>query len=273
MTVSNRCEANGEMRGRTKLISLAAIFAVILVTSMVFASGAINVSKLRLFSTPVYPDQVPNVFVDPEATIGDYVNDPGFLIGDFVQVNVNITDATDLFSYQVNVTWTPGTLGFTQIVSYGDFLARTGSSYGTSRIEPTYIANNTSGIASIAETILGDVGGITGSGRLFTIEFEILDYGCAYIEIGTAGELPTKLLDSTGAEIAYTTTGGFFKNKLSGDANGDRTVNILDSGTLSSRWTGAPGALPYDRCVDNNDDNVINILDAGVTSANWGRSA
>ncbi len=260
------------MRGRTKLISLAAIFAVILVTSMVFASGAINVSKLRLFSTPIYPDQVPNVFVDPEATIGDYVNDPGFMIGDLVQVNVNVTDATNLFSYQVNVTWTAGMLNFIRIVSYGDFLARTGSPYGTSRTQPTYIADNATGVASIAETILGDVAGITGSGRLFTIEFEIVDYGCAYIEVGTGGELPTKLLDSAGAEVAYTTTGGFFKNKLNGDANGDQVVNSLDAGTLSSRWTGAPGALPYDRAVDNNDDNIINSLDAGVTSANWGRT-
>jgi hypothetical protein len=261
------------MRGRTKLISLAAILTIIFVSSAVFASGAFDVKNMSLFSTPTYPDQTPHVFVDPDAVIGDY-EDPAYAPGALIQVHVNVSDmAPDLFSYQVELTWTPGLLGFVRVVSYGDFLARTGSPYGTSRSQPTKKADNVTGYATVAETILGDYAGITGAGRLFTVEFEILDYGCTSIDIGTSGELPTALLDNTGAQIPFTSTSGYFKNKLLGDANGDRTVNILDMGTLSGRWTGAPGALPYSRDVDCNDDGSINILDMGAVSANWGRSA
>jgi len=260
------------MRGRTKVISLAAILTVIFVSSVIFSSGAFNVSNSSLFSTPVYPDATPNVFITPSTIIKDYVNNPGYQVGNKFQVSVNITDVTDMFSYQVNVTWTKTMFNFTRLVSYGDFLARTGSSYGTSRIEPTLIASNATGYASIAETILGDVGGITGNGRLFTIEFVILKYGCGTINIGTGGSLPTLLLNSAGAPLGYITANGYFKNKLFGDSNGDKTVNVLDMGTLSGRWTGVPGAQPYSRDVDNNDDGVINVLDMGVTSGNWGRT-
>ncbi|HKZ93487.1 MAG TPA: hypothetical protein VJ249_02745 [Candidatus Bathyarchaeia archaeon] len=261
------------MRGRTKVISLAAMLLVIFATSAIFTSGLVDVSRLSLFSTPIVPNQVPTVYVDPATIIMDYVNDPGFQIGDLLQVSVNITDATDVFSYQVNVTWTTSMLNFTRVVSYGDFLAQTGSPYGTSRIEPTFIASNATGSASVAETILGDVAGVGGGGRLFTLEFLILDYGCANITISSGGDLPTMLLDSAGATISFSSADGYFKNKLFGDANSDRIVDIFDAATLSSRWTGAPGALPYSRCVDNNDDGVIDIFDAAVTSANWGRTA
>jgi hypothetical protein len=105
------------------------------------------------------------------------------------------------------------------------------------------------------------------------MEFEILDYGCATIDISSGGALPTTLLDSTGAEVAYTTASGYFKNKLLGDANGDKVVSVLDMGLLSASWTGVLGALPYSRDVDNNDDGVISVLDMGITSGNWGRTA
>jgi hypothetical protein len=118
------------MRGRTKLISLAATLMVIFVSSVVFSSGIFNARSMSLFSTPIFPDQTPNVYVDPDTIIVDYINDPGYQVGDFLPVNVNISDAADIFSYQINVTWTTSMLNFTRIVTYGDFLAGTSSPYG-----------------------------------------------------------------------------------------------------------------------------------------------
>jgi hypothetical protein len=261
------------MRGRTKVISLAAILLVIISSSMVFVSGILDPSRISLLGfTPIEPDAgTPTVFIDPNKIIKDYVNDPGYQIGDTLLIPVNVTDMTDLFAYQVNVTWKPSMLNYVGVV-YGDFLERTGSLDGTSRIEPTVLADNVNGFVSIAETILGDVAGISGAGRLFTIEFLITGYGATNLGISAGGLLPTKLLDSTGVEMTIASADGYFKNKLNGDASGDGAVNILDMGTLSGRWTGAPSALPYDRDIDNNDDGVINILDMGITSGNWGRS-
>jgi len=265
------------MRGKTKVISLAAMLSIFLVASMVFANGVVDVSKMSLFSsTPVEPDSPgTTVFVDPDAIIKDYYDAGGYEIGDTLTVHVNVTTdvVLGIFSYQVNLTWNTAVLNFTGISSYGDFLAKTGSPYGTSRIEKIDSASNVTGYATVAETILGEYAGITDSGRLFTVTFEIIGYGCSNIVIGTGGSLPTTLLDSTGAEMTYSTINGYFKNKLLGDSNGDGVVSVADMGLLSAMWTGVVGALPYNRDADNNDDGVITVGDMGVTSANWGRTA
>jgi hypothetical protein len=132
--------------------------------------------------------------------------------------------------------------------------------------------NYTAGTASIAETILGDVIGITGGGRLVTLEFEILAYGYGYIGVSSAGEMPTILLDSTGVEGAYTTADGYFRNGLTGDATLDRTINVLDILAVKSRWGRTPASPDWIREYDVNDDQAMNVLDILTVKANWARS-
>jgi len=263
------------MRGRCRVFSVLAVFSAVLIVSAVFASGVVNPSAFTLNTMyGVQPNNPgPNdLSFNPDPLIGDYF-DPGFTIGDKFNVTVVATDVTDLFTWHLNVTWNPAILNFSRLASYGNLLNQTGSPYGTSRIEPIVGPDYTAGYAWIAETILGDVGGVTGSGSLAVVEFEVVGYGCSNLTISTEGTLPTTLLDSNGASISFTPIDGYFKNKLLGDSNGDGVVNVADMGVLSASWTGVPGALPYDRDVDNNDDGVINVADMGVSSANWGRTA
>ena len=264
------------MKGRTVFVSLTAAFTVLLAVSIVLASGFVDVSRISFLSGPLAGplDSTADVFVDPDKIIKDYVADSGYQIGDTFVFHVNITGVTDLFSYQVNVTWNTAILNFTGIWEYGDFLARTGSSYGTSRIEDIYVASNETGYASVAETILGDELGISGNGRLVTLQFQVVGYGCSDIVVGTGGALPTKLLDSAGASITFTTANGYFKNKLTGDADGDGTVNVFDIVKVKYHWYPGPpaGAGGYSRDVDIDDDGAINVFDIVAVKANWGRT-
>lgn len=261
------------MRGRVRVFSIIAILTVILAVSAVFASGAIAPPKLNTLDLVQPNSPGTTVFVDPNLIIKDYINNPGYQVGNKFYVNINVTEMTDLFTWQLNLTWNKAILNFTKRVVYGDFLYRTTSPDKTSRTVPIVGGSNASGYGWVAETILGNYAGISGAGRLVSLEFLVVGYGCSTFTISTSGSLPTQMLNSAGTAISFTTTNGYFKNKLNGDSNGDKTVNILDMGTLSGRWTGAPGALPYSRDVDNNDDGVINILDMGITSGNWGRTA
>jgi hypothetical protein len=258
------------MRGKTKIISLAAMLSIISITSVVFASGLIDVSRTPLLGyTPILPDAGETVFINPSKIIHDYINDPGYQIGNTLMVHVNVSSVTDLFAYQVNVTWSPSMLNYTG-VTYGDFLARTGSSYGTSRIEPTVFASNVTGFASIAETILGNVGGISGGGRLFTIHFKIIGYGSTSINLSGAGTLPTTLLNSAGGTMAFTATGGFFRNKLIGDIDGDHDVDGVDFGQFAPKY-GSSGPLGYTEC-DLDYDGDVDGIDFGLFAPNYGRS-
>jgi len=248
------------------------MLSIIFIASAVFASGLVNVSKTSLLGyTPMLPDAGESIFVDPSKIIVDYINNPGYQIGNTLSVHVNVSSVTDLFSYQVNVTWSPSMLNYTG-VTYGDFLARTGSSYGTSRIEPTVFASNVTGFASIAETILGNVGGISGGGRLFTIQFKIIGYGSTTINLSGAGTLPTTLLNSAGGSMAFTSTSGYFRNTIFGDIDADHDVDGVDFGMFAPNYgrTGIPPSEYHPSDLDGDGD--VDGVDFGLFAPNYGRS-
>jgi len=265
------------MRGKTKLVSLAALLCVIIVVSVVFASGSIDVSEFLLFNTPMEPNQGGEaVFIDPATVIKDYIYDLGYQIGDELNITVRIASVADLYSYQVNVTWAVGMLNYTG-VTYGNVLYSRSSLYGSSShnldLNHTIVkASNDTGFASIAESVLGDPTVGSADGILITIHFKIADYGFTWINIGQAGILPTMLLDSADATVSFTPTGGYFRNGLTGDANLDKTVNVFDLLAIKSCWGLWPGHQDYVREYDINDDGAINVFDILAIKANWGRT-
>jgi hypothetical protein len=133
-------------------------------------------------------------------------------------------------------------------------------------------ASNDTGFAAIAETVLGDYPGVNGSGRLVSIEFLIVGYGCTELNVSVEGYLPTTLLNSTGGNITFTTTGGYFRNKLQGDANGDGIVDVFDKLKVISLFGMTPEDPEYDRNVDINDDGIIDVFDKLLVVSNFGRS-
>lgn len=261
------------MRGRVRLISIVAILTVVLVVSAVFASGVVNPSKFTI-NTIVQPNNPgTTVFVTPSAIIKDYINNPGYQIGNKFTVAINITEATDLFTYQLNVTWNKAILNFTKITAYGDFLARTSSPDGTSRTVPIYGGSNASGYGWMAETILGNYPGITGAGRLVTIEFQVVGYGSTYIDLSTTGSLPTMLLNSAGNALTFTTGSCYFRNALIGDATLNKIVDVADLSRILFHRTGPPaGPGGYNRDADINDNGIIDVADMSIVLANRGRS-
>lgn len=257
------------MKTKKRNLSIAALSLTLLAIPLVFGFGLVDIRK-NVQSAP----STTSVFMDPEKILKDYLLDPGYQVGDTFQVHLNISDAADLYTWNVNTTWNPAILNFTQIVSYGDFLAQTASPNGTSRIVDIMNVSNETGYAAIAESILGNYTGVSGSGRLVTIEFLIVDYGSTDLTVSINGTLPTELLNSTGNSMPFTTIDGYFRNRLFGDANGDKTVDIFDIGTISAHWFPGPpvGPLGYDREADINLDGAVDIFDIGITSANWGRT-
>ena len=261
------------MIGRKKLLSFVALLSVLLIVPLVFSFGVVDVSQFSLGSSPSSSMVEPaspgptTVFVDPVNILDDTKQS-----GSLVSFHVNVSDVTDLFTWQVNVTWDTAILNFTRIVSYGDFLAQTTSLYGTSRIVDIVDASNDTGYAAVAETILGEYPGITGSGRLLTIEFLVVGYGSTDLTISISGTLSTMLLDSAGSSITYGTTDGYFRNKYPGDVNGDYLVGVADFSALAGAYGSSSGQPTYDREADFNLDDLVGVADFSTLAGNYGKT-
>jgi hypothetical protein len=165
----------------------------------------------------------------------------------------------DLFTWQVTMSWNSSMLTVSGI-GPGEFLARSVSETSSEALGGIVInsTDNGQGYSSFAESILGEVSGISGNGTLVSIEFLVLEYGYTHLNITVTGDLPTTLIDSTGSSAALTSVNGYFNNKITGDLDGDHDVDFTDFwnfiGVYPSDPAGDPQSdLDWDGDVDFTD--------------------
>lgn len=112
-------------------------------------------------------------------------------VGSPVDLNVEVTDVTDLYAFQFDLAFDPAVLSATSITE-GAFL----SSGGGTVFIPGAIDNALGTITFTAGTLLGSGPGVSGSGFLAEIQFEALSAGTSSISVSNV-----VLLDSASADI------------------------------------------------------------------------
>jgi general secretion pathway protein D len=118
--------------------------------------------------------------------------------GSSVSVNVGITGATDLYAYQFDLAFTPAVLSLTSIAE-GALLAAGGATF----FVPGVIDNTAGTATGTANTLVGLVAGVSGSGTIATLLFMAGAAG-----VGTISIANPILLDSNLADITVQVTGG-----------------------------------------------------------------
>jgi hypothetical protein len=116
----------------------------------------------------------------------------GAVVGDTIQVNVEIADVSDLYAFQFDVSFVSGILSATT-VSDGGFLS--------SGFFPGFVSSNS--ISFVADSLTGPVAGISGSGTLATIQFVAGEPGSTFVNLSNV-----ILLDSNLVDIAADVTHG-----------------------------------------------------------------
>lgn len=118
--------------------------------------------------------------------------------GSVVTVDVDITNAANLYGYQFDITFNPSVL---QAVSSseGSFLPGGGSTF----FIPGTNDNVGGNVYATADTLLTAVNGVSGAGELAVFTFDAIGKGSS-----TFGIQNETLLDSNLNVIADTTTGG-----------------------------------------------------------------
>jgi len=265
--------------GKRKALGIL-VFLVTLLTLPVFFSPGLAGMVGRLFSgntgESASTSSTPTVFVDPAKIIDVNLQASK---GSKFTVRLNVSSVTNLFAWQVNVTWNPSLFRVNKIIA-GDFLSRTTSANKTSSSSRYYgglgfvinVTDNTKGYVATSESILedalpGSVPGISGGGALVSIEFLVIGYGSTDLTIKLSGSpLGTTLLDSNGGAITLppeNVVNGYFRNRLPGDIEGagDKDVDYNDFLAFAASYLKVKGQSGYNREADMELDGDVDYND------------
>ena len=233
------------------------------------------------------------VFVYPSKVKNDTLQ-----AGSTFTIYVNVSDASDLFAWQVNMSWNPSILNVSRIIP-GEFLARSDNQTSSEALYEEFgydvvinSTDNAQGHSSSAESILADVAGISGNGTLVSIEFLVVGYGYTNLTINVDGTFPTRLLDSAVPpnNITFTTVDCYFSNKILSDIRGpdapshppDGEVDMWDFGFFGLAYGKTSADLDWDDYKiadirgpaepDHPPDGVVDMWDFGYAGLEYGSS-
>jgi ABC-type transport system substrate-binding protein len=194
------------------------------------------------------------IYVEP----GQIINE-SLRTGDYFYVDVDIADVIDLMGYDFRLTFNSSILNAISVTT-GKFLPSPGVW--------KYVKNNVAGFVWFASSRGCSRYGVTGSGRLARIQFQVAGYGkCALKMKGF-----TKLGDSHAIRVNHVALDGYFDNRIPGDVNIDRVVNIRDLALLGKAYGSILGSPNWNEDADFDRNNVIDIIDLALLSQNYGKT-
>lgn len=133
-----------------------------------------------IFSLPALADGVPALSISPaSATVG---------AGNNVTLDVDISNITDLYAFQFDVTFDPGTVSAVSITE-GSFLPGGGPTF----FLPGTIDNVGGTIASTADSLVGAIPGVNGNGTLAILTLFGLALGTSMIDLSNVFLLDSNL--------------------------------------------------------------------------------
>ncbi len=134
--------------------------------------------------SPVLASATPLMSIQPSVSNVD--------IGSVFDLTVNISDVTDLFAFQFDTNFDPGIL-LALNVTEGPFLPSGGPTFFISG----FIDNTTGTISFTADSLIGLISGVNGSGTLALLSFQVLAPGTSLISLSNV-----ILLDSVFSDIS-----------------------------------------------------------------------
>jgi len=150
---------------------------------------------------PPPPPPPAKLYIKPPRVV-----DPTLTPPNTFDINLSITNATDLHSWSANLFYNNTILNATNVAE-GDFLKSLGSTTFSFTIQNDY--NSTHGKIQLSCALA--TGEANGNGSLATITFEVLALGESDITITDAD-----LRDSSAKQLPFTTANGYFNNMLIG---------------------------------------------------------
>jgi general secretion pathway protein D len=133
-----------------------------------------------ILSLPSFADGIPMLSIAPSSSIVG--------AGNSISLDVIISSVTDLYAFQFDLSFDPGTVSAASIVE-GGFLA----GGGTTAFIPGTIDNVAGTITATADTLIGPGPGVIGSGTLAILTLTGLESGTSTIDLSNVILLDSNL--------------------------------------------------------------------------------
>lgn len=192
-------------------------------------------------------------------------------------VDITVTEVTDLYGWDINMTFNPSVLNVVTMVE-GPFLLDFADLMGIYTWPFGPIIDNTAGWVQMANSLFDPSGPLTdgadGSGVLATITFHVLTYGTVPLQFVPESVERPRLVTRIGGlptGIEHTVRDGFFQLPL-GDINSDGIVAVKDLRILGKAYESSLGQPSYDPDADLNKDDAVNHDDLIIVSSNYGKT-
>jgi len=186
-------------------------------------------------------------------------------------VNITVTEVSDLYGWELNMTFNPTILNVVTMVE-GPFLLDFANMMGIYTWPLGPLIDNDAGWVQMSNSLFSFeplTDGADGSGVLATITFNVLTSGTVPLHFNktllntNVGGLPTP--------IEHTARDGFFQLPL-GDINSDGIVAVKDLRILGKAYESSFGQPSYDPDADLNKDDTVNHDDLIIVSSNYGKT-
>ena len=196
----------------------------------------------------------PTLYVEPTANAA--------YVGKSFTINIEIQNVINLFSHEAKLGFNKAVLE-PVAVQEGPFIRdQTTSPQGT-----FFLHTLEDDFVHVACLTLGNYPGVSGSGVLFNVTFNVLDDGTSTLHL-----YDTILLDSTITEIPHGTIDGTVVATILGDINNDGIVNVLDLTIVSLAYGAFAGEPGYNPDADLNGDGFVDMKDMVIVAWNLGKS-
>jgi hypothetical protein len=177
-------------------------------------------------------------------------------VGETYTVNVTIANVTNLYTWQIQLSFDPTVLNCTNARYTENHVFA-----GKEIVAVNPVINNTEGYVLYGCCLLGNEETFNGNGTLCQIQFTAMSSGKS--ALGFSGPEDTFLLDFGLNEVPYGTRDGCVtvEEGLHCDLNNDRKVDIADL-SLAAKAFGSYSTYPrWNPTADINGDGTVNIVD------------
>jgi hypothetical protein len=227
---------------KVKAVSVVAL-SVILASMLILATG---MRTVQASGTVLY--------VYPVVTTADP--------GESFTISVSIRDVVNLFSYETKIGFDNVVLEPVSVEEGPFIMDQTTSPIGTFFlliIEADYV--------HVACVTQGNYPGVSGSGTLFTVTFNVVNAGTSDLHV-----YDSILLDSNVVHIQHDTADGLVRATIPGDVNGDCVVNVLDLTIVALSYGFFAWEPGYNLEADLNNDGIVDMRDITIVAFNLGKT-